>query len=68
MRVGGSTLHHRGEVPIDVQKVSDSEKKRSKTTGATDMYTKCEVLRMLLIDEIRTASLQLLGTMELQPH
>ena len=28
------------------------------------MYTKCEVLRMLLIDEISAASLQLLGTME----
>ena len=28
------------------------------------MYTKCEVLRVLLIDEISTASLQVLGTME----
>ena len=64
MRVGGSMLHHWGEVPIDMETVAHSEKNRSKTTGATDMYTKCEVLRMLLIDEISTASLQLLGTME----
>ena len=28
------------------------------------MYSKCEVLRMLLIDEVSTASLQVLGTME----
>ena len=64
MRVGGTTMHHWGEVPIDIQKPGMSEKKRSKTTGATDMYTKCEVLRVLLIDEISTASLQVLGCME----
>ena len=64
MRVGGTTMHHWGEVPIDMQKMSQSGKKRSKSTGATDMYTKCQVLRMLLIDEISTAALQVLGVME----
>ena len=64
MRVGGNTMHHWGEVPIDLQKACDHDGKRAHTTGATDMYTKCEVLRILLIDEISTASLHVLGTME----
>lgn len=56
MRVGGATLHHWGEVPVDMQKIGDTEPRRSKKTGATDMFAKCNELRVLLIDEISTYS------------
>ena len=39
-RIDGATLHSWGEVPIDVAKIGANAKKKSKQTGAAEMYNK----------------------------
>ena len=63
-RIGGNTLHSWGEVPIDVTAAATQDKKKSKKTQGSMMYNKCISLRWLIIDEVSTASLHVLGTLE----
>ena len=62
--IGGMTIHSWGEVSInDEQRMAQAAKKRQKQ-DANIMYTKCESLQFILIDEGSSASCENLGIME----
>ena len=63
-RINGATLHSWGEVPIDDGNTAVQERRKSQKTGGSTMHNKAAGLRFLIIDEISTAALQLLGTLE----
>ncbi len=62
-RIDGLTMHSWGEVPIDPDMQNARERKKSKTSGGSQMYNKCCQLRWLLVDEISTAALYVTGVM-----
>lgn len=63
-RINGATIHSWGEVPIDEDNIAMQERRKSRKTGGSTMHNKAAGLRFLIIDEISTAALKLLGTLE----
>ena len=57
-----------GPGTIDSEGMSHREIKRSKTTGGSEMYNKCASLRWLIVDEVSTASLYVLGIVQKDLH
>ena len=55
-----ATFHTWTEIPIDLENTRNLEKKTT-AEGYKAMFLKCAALRWLLIDEISTAGLKILG-------
>ena len=63
-RIDGATLHSWGEVPIDRENAKTKDRKRSEKSGGAEMHNKAAILRFLIVDEVSTAALYVLGVME----
>ena len=63
-RIDGATIHSWGEVPIDRENLQTRERKTSRQTGGSQMHNKAASLRRLILDEISTAALSVLGVLE----
>ena len=63
-RIDGATLHSWGEIPIDQEPHQGGERRKSKVSGGTTMHCKATSFRVLLVDEISTAALHVLGLLE----
>jgi hypothetical protein len=61
--ISGTTFHSWGEIPIDLENAGQREK-RSVDEGYKSMFLKCAGIRWILIDEISTAGLMILGLLE----
>ena len=63
-RIDGATLHSWGEVLIDDSKAAKLERRKSQKSCGSTMHNKAAAIRFLIIDEISTAALKVLGILE----